>query len=350
MRWTLCVGLTLSLAACRQTVVLDQSAYDGGGRGGSGGIDAGFDGRFDGPPLCPGMPIMITPESPRVMVVLDRSEGMTSRFADNTTPLAAAREALDEYATRYQSVIWFGYSDLPGANTSCGMQGCCLGNFTPPAMKLQTFSYALHACDLDLTCASPTGNQRPTQQALTSISTFTFNDQYDPRGRYILLITNGRPDCSPSGPGSCNDGGNTVSQINQLQSKEVYTYVVAPGQIDPETMQCLRDMAVAGGTVSQPSYFHASQDPLDLNGEIGDHLRTIARDACTLDLQGTRIDQMDDPGLVWKDMTQVPRGGNSGWDVTGNGYSITLRGQWCDHLIDDGPAAFKLFASCSTRR
>jgi hypothetical protein len=344
MRWIICLGLTLSLAACRQTVVLDESAYDGGG-GGNGGADAGLESRFDGGALCPGMPIMITPQSPKVMVVLDRSDGMTGRFADST-PLAAARDALDQYSTRYQSVVWFGYSDFPGT-MPCGAQACCIGsNFIQPGPKLQSFSMALHACDVGQTCATPTGSQRPTLQALSSIATFTFN-QSDPLGRYVLLITNGRPDCASSGPGpgSCGDGGNTVNAVTQLWGKNVLTYLVAPGQPDQETMQCLRDLAVAGGTISQPSYFHASQDPPDLNGEIGDIIREIARDACTLDSEGMRIDPTE-AALVWKDMQSVPRGGNSGWDITDNGYSITLRGQWCDQLVSDGPTAFKLYSNC----
>ena len=33
----------------------------------------------------------------------------------------------------------------------------------------------------------------------------------------------------------------------------------------------------------------------------------------------------------------------NGWDLTGNGFTIVLHGQWCDHLIEDGPADFAVF-------
>jgi hypothetical protein len=285
------------------------------------------------------------------MVVLDRSDGMTARFSDNTTPLAVARDALDQYATRYQNVIWFGYSDFPGPMPCPQQQMCCPGTaFAAPNPKLQGFSSALHFCDQSQSCAIPTGMQRSTDSVLYNIASLIFN-QNEPIGRYVLLITNGRPDCGGfGGPGSCGDGGSAQSLLGQLLGKMVYTFVVAPGQPDSETLQCLRDLVQAGGD-AQPSYFHPSQDAPDLNGEIGDITRMIARDACTLDLEGAKI-PMDQQNwtLVWKDTQIVPRNGpsmnNNGWDVTGGGYTITLRGQWCDRLIDDGPATFQLYPSC----
>ena len=59
--------------------------------------------------------------------------------------------------------------------------------------------------------------------------------------------------------------------------------------------------------------------------------------------------------LVWKNTQIVPRNGNDRWDLTGNGYTLTLRGLWCDRLINDGPANFTAvpelqFASLSARR
>lgn len=326
----LALALALSPAACRQTVLIDQSAVDGGA-GGAGGL------------ACSGPPIDFAPSSPKVMVVLDRSDEMASRFGDSNA-LVVARDALDQYASRYQKAVWFGYSDFPGPMNCSPSQTCCVGAFSAPNPKLQPFSAAVHACDQTQSCANPTGPQRPTAAALYNCS-LIFN-QNDPVRRYILLITNGRPDCGFSpGPGSCGDGGDAQNVISQLLGKDVSTFVIAPGQIDPEAVQCLRDLAVAGGTATQPSYFHAAQDPPDLNNEIGDTIRTIAMDACALDLEGVRIQETSRVAVTWKN-TSIPRDRNSGWDLTGNGFTITLHGQWCDHLIEDGPADFAVFPDC----
>ena len=172
-------------------------------------------------------------------------------------------------------------------------------------------------------------------------------NQNEPVERYVLLITNGRPDCGFSqGPGSCADGGDTQNVIGQLLGKEVSTFVIAPGQIDPDAVQCLRDLAVAGGTATQPSYFHAAQDPPDLNNEIGEIIRTIAMDACTLDLEGVRIQETTRLAVTWKNMP-IPHDRNNGWDLTGNGFTITLRGTSCTQLLDEGPGTLAVYPDCN---
>jgi hypothetical protein len=327
------VMLALSVAACRQTVLIDQSAVDGGGTGAGG----------DGGLTCSGPPTDFALSSPKVMVVLDRSDGMTGRFGDSNA-LIVARDALDQYASRYQKAVWFGYSDFPGSMNCAPSQTCCVGAFSPPNPKLQPFSAALHTCEQSQSCASSTGSERPTAAALSTCSN-VFN-QNDAVRRYILLITNGRPDCGfGPGPGSCGDGGDTQYVISQLLGKQVNTFVIVPGQIDPEAVQCLRDLAVAGNTATQPSYFHAAQDPADLNNEIGETIHTIATDACTLDLEGVRVQDSMRVAVTWKNMS-IPRDRNNGWDLTGNGFTITLHGTSCDPLIEDGPADLAVYPDC----
>jgi hypothetical protein len=329
------VVLAVSVVACRETVVIDQSAIDAGG---------GFDG---GQTFCSGPPTAFKPQSPKVMVVLDRSESMTGPFGSSSA-LAVTRDVLDQYASKYQRVVWFGYSDFPGSMNCSPSQACCVGAFSAPNPMLVGFSAALHACDQNQSCGFPTGNERPTAAALYNCS-LIFN-QNEPVQRYILLITNGRPDCGFSqGPGSCGDGGDAQNVIGQLLGKDVDTFVIAPGPIDGATGQCLGDLAVAGGTAPQSSYFHAAQDPPDLNNEIGDILRTIAMDACTLDLEGVRIQETTRVAVTWKNMS-IPHDRNNGWDLTGSGFTITLRGPWCDHLIEEGPAELAVFPDCGPPR
>jgi hypothetical protein len=334
------VVLALSLAACRQTVAIDLSAVDAGGAGGGG---AGGDG---GPSVCSGPPTAFELQSPKVMVLLDRSERMTGPFGSSTA-LAVTREALDQYASKYQNFVWFGYSDFPGSTCSPS-QTCCVGAFSAPNPTLSGFSMALHWCDKNQSCANPTGSQRPTAAPLyTCLNIF---NQPELVWRYILLITNGRPDCGfGPGAGSCGDGADTQYVISKLRGNEVSTFVIAPGPIDFETVQCLGDLAVAGGTAIQSSYFHPAQDPQDLNNEIGDTLRTIARDACTLDLKEVHIQESMHVAVTWKN-TSIPRDKTNGWDLTDSGYTITLHGTSCDRLVDGGPADFAVFPDCDPAR
>ena len=116
----------------------------------------------------------------------------------------------------------------------------------------------------------------------------------------------------------------------------VSTVVVAPGQLDPMAKDCLEGMAISGGAAQPPNLPPASNQT-ELATTIGDIVRTVAMDACTLDLEGVRIQETMRVAVTWKDMS-IPHDRNSGWDLTGNGFTITLRGTWCDHLIEEGPA------------
>jgi len=334
MRWKTWLGLTLSLAACRETVVLDQGPYDGR----VGGVD--------GLPTNCGAPVQqINPPSPKVMVALDRSDGMFGRFGSDSTPFAASRDALDLYATRFKNAIWFGYVDFPGTSTfggSCTPQMCCIGSFSAPTGDINSFTAQLHTCDrtANQPCGSPTGYQRPMYAALNSCA-FIFNNQSDMVQRYILLITNGRPDCgSGPGPGSCGDGGETQNAIGQLAGKNVRTYVVAPGQNSSD--QCLPDLAAAGGTGNS----RTATDPTDLSNDVGDILHTIATDVCEINLSDQN--QIRDSGRVqfYYKTTLIPHDRSIGWEVSSSGYTIFLHDKWCEHLIDEGKVSFTLYTSC----
>jgi len=333
MRWTIRLAVALSLAACRQTIVLDQHV-DGGG----GGADSG-------PALCPGAPLDFTLESPEVIVALDRSLGMGNRFGDSTL-LAASRDAIAQHAMRYQKLIRFGYVEFPGAGNVCSPQaGCCASMVSLPSGNLAAFDLALHACDQDPSPGcSIAGYQRPMTSALASCALVFSSPPPDGIRRYVLLVSNGRPDCGTNQNSGCLDAQNAV---NQLATNNVSTVVVAPGQLDSDTVDCLQQIAVYGGA-NDPPYLHPASNPSELIAEISDITRAMAKDACQLELT-TRIQDPDRAAVFWKDM-RIPRHRTDGWELTVNGYEVALHGEWCEHLIDEGPADFALFPNCDPQR
>jgi len=312
----------LSMLACRQTVVIDQSAIDGGG---GGGVDSG-DG---GPSFCSGPPTEFF-EPPEVIVALDRSTGMGSA-------LGVARDALELYAMRYQKVVRFGYVDFPGAGGLCTpMCGACPGEITPPPQtpNLDGFLNALHSCDQGIYC--PESGLRPTNAALQSCA-YVFSRR-DPYRRYILLITNGRPDCAMGQSSGCSDAQTTISQ---LAMNAVTTHVIAPGQIDPNTTgPCLQGLAISSGT------YHPAPTLAELTDVLGSLTRSIAEDACDLD-PAVRIDNPDLVGVFWQG-SPIPqkRNGSDGWELLNNG-NIRLYGMYCDWLITNGPGDLVVYPTCN---
>lgn len=324
------VVLASSLAACRQTVLIDQSGVDA-----SGGIDAGQT-------FCSGLPAEFLIQPPEVMVALDRSSTMNARFGDSTV-LGTARDALDVYASRYQKVANFGYIEFPGGSSLCtGQAGCCASNPKPPNPNYVPFNMALHACDQNgLPSCATASYQRPTVPALTGCEV-VFSSRPDQTSRYVLLITNGMPDCGAGPNSGCNDAQTTVTDM--ARNYFVSTVVVAPGQLDPTTTDCLEGMAINGGA-RNPPYLHPASNATDLGNTIGDVIRGFAMDACRLNLT-TRIADSDRAAVTWKD-AQIPRDRNSGWELVDNGFTVILHSQWCDHLIEDGPAVFAVFPDCN---
>lgn len=319
------IALASSLAACRQTVVIDQSGVDAGG---------GFD---SGQLFCSGAPTEFTIHPPQVMVALDRSSTMNTRFGDSTV-LGTARDALDVYASRYQKVASFGYVEFPGGSSVCtGQAGCCASTPKAPNPNYVLFNMGLHNCDQNSQPSCATASyQRPTVPALTGCE-LVYSSPPDRSSRYVLLITNGMPDCGTGPNSGCGDAQMTVSEMLR---NFVTTVVVAPGQLDQMTTDCMRGIAINGGALDPPYYYPAS-NASDLANTIGEVIREFAMDACHLTVT-TRIDP-DRAAVSWKD-SQISR---TAWDLSDNGFTINLHGSSCDHLIDDGPAAFAVFPDCN---
>jgi hypothetical protein len=333
MRWSVLLGLALVSAACRQTVVFDQTGRDGGGGvGGTGG----------GSSTCSGPLTEFNPESPEVIVVLDRSTGMNTRFGDST-PLVTAREALDQFAAKYQKVVRYGYVEFPGTSMLCSPQcTSCPGTVSAPNPNFEAFRVNLHACDQS---CSDAGNQslRPTAAALASCG-YVLSRPTDGSQRYVLLITNGRPDCGTGQNAGCTDAKNAVNALANSNAN-IRTLVVAPGQLDFDTMDCMDGLALAGGANKSPSpYYYPASNQSDLSAVIADITHNIATDACHLSLPYSPVS--DGATVLWKN-TKIPHDRDYGWDWDNRGFEIILHGQWCDHLLADGPMDFAVYASCN---
>jgi len=193
MRWGVVLVLALPLAACRETVVFVQTPMDGGPGGAT-----GFDG---GPALCTGQPTGFELEWPEIMVALDRSTGMSTARVGNVSVLEAVRQALDETSMRFQKVVRFGYVEFPGGSQVCTACGACAGNLSPPMANLERFTAFLHACEQS-NPSCPESDWRPTTAALARCADAFA--RFEPISRYVLLITNGQPDCAMGQSSACS--------------------------------------------------------------------------------------------------------------------------------------------------
>jgi hypothetical protein len=379
-----------TLAACRQTVVLDPTtdaavptgaAGVNGAAGGGGGhasVDAGGDGggtgqagmnggnhvdggRTDALAFCFGgqiQPLSFMMHTPDVVFSVDRSNAMTSFFGTGSR-LQVIQGQVDALVAKYQKVVRFGYEEFPAASMGMSMcgngQGCCAGAVVPPTLNaLKWIDNALMACGSagaggsggngsggmsggnGPTCASPA--QRPTADALTKCDkTFSALSTFPDSGsRYVVLLTGGDPSCMSSDPMS-TPCGDAVTAVTKLNRDSIGTAVFGVGD-EAVGSTCLDQLALAGGLDSggaSPLY-HLERTPTDLDAALAALIETMAEEACQIDVRQPPADPTKVALLF--DGVAVPQDGVDGWDFdAGSTVKITIHGASCDTLLQKAP-------------
>jgi hypothetical protein len=180
------------------------------------------------------------------------------------------------------------------------------------------------------------GGATPTRAAVTAGTTY-LQGLADTNGKYILLATDGEPNCLTTGGGKGGRGGGgtgasdvagTVTAITAAAAAGIKVYVIGVG---PETGN-LDNFAQAGGT----DHYYPALSPDDLNAALATIVGTVA--SCTFSL-----------GTAPKDPTNVAvqfNGDSSlrapqdtthtnGWDYTSSSdTTIQLYGSWCDNVTN----------------
>jgi hypothetical protein len=386
-----------TLAACRQTVVLDPTADaavptgaagvngGAGGRGGRASVDASVDnggagqagmnggnhpdgGRTDALAFCFGgqiQPLSFMMHTPDVVFSVDRSYAMTSFFGTGSR-LQVIQGQVDALVAKYQKVVRFGYEEFPVAGTGMGMcgngQGCCAGPVIPPTLNaLKWIDNALIACSNaggsggnggggmsggnGSSCTSPA--QRPTADALTKCDkTFSALSAFPSGNRYVVLLTGGDPSCMSSDPMS-TPCGDAVTAVTKLNRDSIGTAVFGVGD-EAVGSTCLDQLALAGGLDSggaSPLY-HLERTPTDLDAALAALIETMAVEACQIDVHEPPADPTKVALLF--DGVAVLQDGVDGWDFdAGSTVKITIHGASCDTLLQKAPKV-DLVSGCTS--
>ena len=130
----------------------------------------------DGGPFCSGPPtdfdLAVTRGHGRAGSVV----GHEHPFGDST-PLAAARDALDQYATQLpegRRVRLVEFPRLDATAAPCA-GGCCAGALSAPNPNFEVRHRAARVRSESVAARMPTGNQRPTAAALDGLHSLIFN-------------------------------------------------------------------------------------------------------------------------------------------------------------------------------
>lgn len=326
---------------------LGGGGIDGGGApidsGGPIGVDSGPPRDF-GPVIDGGCDLMepvmneIVGDPPDMLLTVDISGSMCTPLIDSfpvgDTKMAIMKTALNDLVASKDARTNFGLMLFPGTANECAP-----GTIENPIMErngaaiMSTISGlddAMFSCPFSHPGATPTG---PSLDAARSYyGTIPVNEI----GRYVLLATDGQPNCGPELP----DGGTeetideTVAAIEALYAAGIETYVLGFG--DGITASDMNRMAAAGGTGTP----YSARSAADLDTALDAIAAEIIPASCTIALGGASRD----PSLLqvsFDDGPLIPRNEarTSGWDYDEATNTITFYGSECDQLqsgsVDD---------------
>lgn len=277
-------------------------------------------------------PVMneIVGDPPDMLLVVDVSGSMCSPLVDAfppsmTSKLAIMKAALRDLVVAKDARINFGMMLFP-AGGECGA-----GTVRNPIMPRNASAITATLSTLReglFDCATMNTGATPTHLSIDAARAYYGTIPPNPVGRYVLLATDGLPNCGPPLP----DGGTeetvdeTVAAIQALHDAGIDTYVLGFGSGFSGDPAALRRMAVAGGTGMPYSATSAAA----LDAALDAIAAEILPASCTIALDGPARDpalfrvSFDGGPLIPRNPART-----SGWDYDAATNTITFYGAEC---------------------
>jgi hypothetical protein len=284
--------------------------------------------------------VPLVPQPADLLVLLDRSGSMDTAFGSGTRLQAVASE-LTDVVTAFAEHVRFGYQELPGRQGCSGQAGagCCA---SAPTVGVAADNVA--AVVAAIAAASPVDGNTPTAAALRAADGYydALADGID--NRYVLLATDGAPNCTlagdlsagnPSNVGACADA---LAEVAALVSAGVRVIVLGVGpDLAADTTgeaTCLDALAHAGGAAASPGSpgYYSASDPVELQLAIEQIFGGITRPSCVLPFRSGVVDTT--AVALYLDGQQIPRTSQNGWrlDTSVTPPVARVTGVYCDEI------------------
>ncbi|HEX7509430.1 MAG TPA: vWA domain-containing protein [Polyangia bacterium] len=279
-----------------------------------------------------------------VLVLLDRSGSMDTAYGSGTRYQAVATMLSDLVAT-YAAHVRFGYQEMPGRQ-SCDarlVSGCCA---SPPLVRIADSN--AQEVIAAIAAAEPMDGNTPTAASLQAALAYyqNLNDGID--NRFVLLATDGAPNCTLAGALSSGDASDAtspacadaLSQVSAMVALGVRVMVLNLGTGLGEDANggaaCLDALAHAGGDAASPGSpgYYSAHDPQQLRLAIEQVFGGVQQPSCSLRLGKSVRDTAK--VAVYLDGQPIPRNAPSGWylDSSLNPPNVVITGTWCEQIQD----------------
>jgi von Willebrand factor type A domain len=335
------------------TIVSVGSGGAGPSQGSGGDVGIGSGGG------CGQTNLSVTPLPPDILIVQDRSLSMTDDSNDRACPggtmqgngncgatskWAQVIAALIPVVMQTQATVNWGLMFLGAEPTECGVATAPVVPITPGA-SYAPIQAALSGEQFTGLLGTPTAavinNAVKYMQSLT-----------DPNPKYLLLATDGEPNCA-GGVLNGNDDVGANSAVAAAAAAGLPTFVVGIAtSTDPAASNSLNMLAQTGGeaqTGAATKYYAVT----DTNGLLSALTKILkAATPCTIPLTGVN-GNLDQVAVTAKDAAgntvQIMQDPTNGWTYTdASKTAIVLNGSACNDLQSVTYTAFQFIYTCAS--
>jgi von Willebrand factor type A domain len=297
-----------------------------------------------------------TPKAADILMVLDRSGSMVdipdgAPAGSTTTKWEIVVPSLEAVVSATQSSISWGLKSFPEAYTDTMTD--CAGGITG-IIDVNVAAMDGTQMNSAITALTPAGKGTPTADAITAGAKYLAT-LGDTNPKYLLLATDGEPDCVGTTEDTTNAGPAAVTAIGNALTAGFPTFVVGIATTKTSDNTELTAMSKAGGEAI------AVTNPLAHDYYIADDDTTLvaAMEAITGQIS-TCLFPLSPPPPVLNDPTKVgvylgsttnkipnDPSKSSGWAYTdANDSAIEVYGSYCDMIQTAGAGEVQIIFGC----
>lgn len=275
-----------------------------------------------------------------LLLVLDRSSSMTRAMDSSNNCSATSTTCKQRWATMISSLTTV--LDTSSADVYWGLKF-----FTSPAGANGSACYVSSGVEVAVAPNNAatiqaqineagTSSYTPTRVAIETAVTY-LDTVTDSNPKYILLATDGEPNCAPGV--SDTRAADLEATIEAAQAAADAGYKVFVIGVGPEVGN-LTAMAVAGGTTD----FYPATTPEQLSEALESIVGTVAA-GCTYPVGATEVVNPNAIG-VYLDKALVPQSATDGWSIDATNTTITLNGSYCASVTSGEKSVVQIFLPC----